>query len=444
LKNKNTNTYFIETYGCQMNIADSELVENILIKEGYIKSKNLKSADVIFINTCAIREHAEDKVFSQLGRYDLIKKDNPHVIIGVLGCMAQSLKDDLLENRPYVDIILGPDSYRNLPELLNRANHRQSNLVDTKLSRFEVYDNLFPSRKDGVNAWISIMRGCDKFCTFCIVPFTRGRERSRSIPSIIKETKIAVDEGFQEITLLGQNVNSYHYENNKFHTLLEHVSSINGVKRIRFTSPHPQDITDELLYTMANHDNICNYIHLPLQSGSNKILRRMNRSYSKKYFLELAEKIRNILPGVGISTDIIVGFPGETDEDFNKTLDVMNEVQFDSSFNFKYSIRKGTKASEYNDQIQGNIKKDRLQKVIDLQKQHTLSRNLSLVGTTQTILVEKESKMSNKEWAGRTDSNKWVIFKKQSACIKDMIPVQIFDAKGITLRGKLIQKSEAA
>ncbi len=444
MKNKNTNTYFIETYGCQMNIADSELVENILIKEGYIKSKNLKSADVIFINTCAIREHAEDKVFSQLGRYDLIKKDNPHVIIGVLGCMAQSLKDDLLENRPYVDIILGPDSYRNLPELLNRANHRQSNLVDTKLSRFEVYDNLFPSRKDGVNAWISIMRGCDKFCTFCIVPFTRGRERSRSIPSIIKETKIAVDEGFQEITLLGQNVNSYHYENNKFHTLLEHVSSINGVKRIRFTSPHPQDITDELLYTMANHDNICNYIHLPLQSGSNKILRRMNRSYSKKYFLELAEKIRNILPGVGISTDIIVGFPGETDEDFNKTLDVMNEVQFDSSFNFKYSIRKGTKASEYNDQIQGNIKKDRLQKVIDLQKQHTLSRNLSLVGTTQTILVEKESKMSNKEWAGRTDSNKWVIFKKQSACIKDMIPVQIFDAKGITLRGKLIQKSEAA
>ncbi len=444
MKNKNTNTYFIETYGCQMNIADSELVENILIKEGYIKSKNLKSADVIFINTCAIREHAEDKVFSQLGRYDLIKKDNPHVIIGVLGCMAQSLKDDLLENRPYVDIILGPDSYRNLPELLNRANHRQSNLVDTKLSRFEVYDNLFPSRKDGVNAWISIMRGCDKFCTFCIVPFTRGRERSRSIPSIIKETKSAVDEGFQEITLLGQNVNSYHYENNKFHTLLEHVSSINGVKRIRFTSPHPQDITDELLYTMANHDNICNYIHLPLQSGSNKILRRMNRSYSKKYFLELAEKIRNILPGVGISTDIIVGFPGETDEDFNKTLDVMNEVQFDSSFNFKYSIRKGTKASEYNDQIQGNIKKDRLQKVIDLQKQHTLSRNLSLVGTTQTILVEKESKMSNKEWAGRTDSNKWVIFKKQSACIKDMIPVQIFDAKGITLRGKLIQKSEAA
>ena len=437
-------TYHIHTYGCQMNVADSELVESILIAQGYFNSNDPNKADAIFINTCSIREHAEDKVHSQLGRYELIKKERPDVIIGVLGCMAQSLKHDLLEKRSFVDIILGPDSYRRLPDLLKRSEGRPQSLVDTKLSRFEVYDDLFPSRKEGINAWISIMRGCDKFCTFCIVPFTRGRERSRNTLSILEEAKQAVKQGYKEITLLGQNVNSYHYEDYQFYHLLEAVAEVPGIQRIRYTSPHPQDITEELLYTMSKHKNICNYIHLPLQAGSDKILKRMNRTYTKSHFLSLVQRIRDILPDVGISTDIIVGFPGETNEDFDQTIEVMNEVKFDSSFNFKYSSRRGTKASEYDDKIQEEIKQQRLEQVISLQKKHTLERNIDLVGSSQTVLVEKESKMSNDYWAGRTDSNKWVIFKKDSIPKKEMISVFIKEARGITLHGEFIQTLEKA
>ena len=427
-----------------MNVADSELVESILVDLGYKSSNNPNTADVIFINTCSIREHAEDKVHSQLGRYEMIKKSRPNIMIGVLGCMAQSLKQDILEKKSYVDIILGPDSYRRLPDLLNRGKNQPKSLVDTKLSRFEVYDDLFPSRKDGINAWISIMRGCDKFCTFCIVPFTRGRERSRSPQSIIKEAKKAVDQGFKEITLLGQNVNSYLFEDYYFHNLLEAIAKIPGINRIRYTSPHPQDITEELLKTMAEYDSICNYVHLPLQAGSNKILNRMNRTYTKSKFLSLVDLIRGILPDVGISTDIIVGFPGETDEDFRQTIDVMNRVKFDSAFNFKSSPRRGTKASEYDDQILEQTKQERLQEVIALQKRHTLERNIKLVGTTQIVLVEKESKMSSNHWAGRTDSNKWVIFSKGNVQIKEMTSVNIKEAKGITLHGELIQDLEEA
>ena len=437
-------TYHIHTYGCQMNVADSELVESILIDQGYYNSNDPSKADAIFINTCSIREHAEDKVHSQLGRYELIKKDRPDVIIGVLGCMAQSLKHDLLEKRSFVDIILGPDSYRRLPDLLKRSEGRPQSLVDTKLSRFEVYDDLFPSRNEGINAWISIMRGCDKFCTFCIVPFTRGRERSRNTLSILEEAKEAVKQGYKEITLLGQNVNSYHYEDYQFHHLLEAVAGVPGIQRIRYTSPHPQDITEELLTTMSKHKNICNYIHLPLQAGSDKILKRMNRTYTKSHFLSLVQRIRDILPDVGISTDIIVGFPGETDEDFGQTIEVMNEVKFDSAFNFKYSSRRGTKASEYEDKVQEEIKQQRLEQVIDLQKKHTLERNMDLVGTLQAVLVEKESKMSSDYWAGRTDSNKWVIFKKENIPKKDMVSVLIKEAKGITLHGEFIESLEKA
>tara|TARA_Y100000815_G_scaffold260609_1_gene272195 strand:+ start:1227 stop:2510 length:1284 start_codon:yes stop_codon:yes gene_type:complete len=427
-----------------MNVADSELVESILKGEGYSKATQLHDADAIFVNTCAIREHAEEKVHSQLGRYDLIKKENPDTIIGVLGCMAQSLKHDLLENRPFVDIILGPDSYRKLPGLLSRKKEVPNSLVDTTLSRFEVYDDLFPSRKEGVNAWISIMRGCDKFCTFCIVPFTRGRERSRSMESIITEATQAVEDGFTEITMLGQNVNSYSHNEHEFHHLLEAVAQVRGLKRIRYTSPHPQDMTDDLLNTMLTHENICNYVHLPLQSGSDRILKRMNRTYSRDHFIELAHRIREILPGVGISTDIIVGFPGETEFEFSDTLTVMEEVKFDSAFNFKYSPRPGTKASEYDDPIPEDIKQQRLEQIIDLQKRHTLERNLDLVGTIQTVLIEKESKMSSHQWAGRTDSNKWVIFDKEDVQIKDMVSIQIKKAKGITLHGELLKQAEAA
>ena len=436
-------TYFIETYGCQMNVADSELVESILLDEGYLKAEDIKLADAIFVNTCAIREQAEEKVHSQLGRYDKIKKKRPSTIIGVLGCMAQNLKDDLLENKPYVDIILGPDSYRKLPDILRRKKQNSTSIVDTKLSRYEVYENLFPRRKDGVNAWVSIMRGCDKFCTFCIVPFTRGRERSRNLKSIIKESKEAVNSGYSEITLLGQNVNSYNSNGVKFFNLLEEVANIDGLKRIRYTSPHPQDITEELLLIMAKHENICNYVHLPVQAGSNRILKRMNRTYTREHFIDLSKLIRKILPNVGISTDIIVGFPGETSKEFEETLDLMEQVKFDSAFNFKYSSRPGTKASEYDDKIDPIEKKKRLQTVIELQNKHTLEKNKNLIGSIQNVLIEKESKLSSNQWAGRTESNKWVVLDKSEIDINDIIPVKIIDARGVTLHGELFDKKEA-
>ena len=427
-----------------MNVSDSELVESLLKKEGFESINDPNSADVLFVNTCSIREHAENKVHSLLGRYNLLKENKPNMIIGVLGCMAQSLKHDILENRPYVDIVLGPDSYRKLPELLNRHKVNNKSQVDTQLSRYEVYDDLFPSRKEGINAWITIMRGCDKFCTFCIVPFTRGRERSRSIDGIVSEVKNAVKDGFSEVTLLGQNVNSYNYDGYKFHVLLENVAKVNGLKRIRYTSPHPQDITIELLEVMARYDNICNSIHLPLQSGSDRILKRMNRSYTRDHFINIARTIREMLPNAGISTDIIVGFPGESEKDFVKTMSLMEEVNFDSAFTFKYSSRKGTKASEYDDQISDEVKQYRLEQIILLQKSHTILRNQSYIGKIENVLIEKQSKRNSGKWAGRTESNKWVIFDKDHANIKDIVPVLIIESRDITLHGKIINKAKAA
>tara|TARA_B110000014_G_scaffold237275_1_gene203099 strand:- start:291 stop:1610 length:1320 start_codon:yes stop_codon:yes gene_type:complete len=436
--------YYLETYGCQMNVADSEMIEGILKSKNYSSIDSMDQADIIFVNTCAIREHAEEKVHSRLGVFSTIKHKNPDVIIGVLGCMAQHLKDDILDTKPYVDIILGPDSYRKLPELLERKMERKENIVDTQLSRYEVYDNFFPSRNEGINAWVSIMRGCDKFCTFCIVPFTRGRERSRSINSIVNEVKKAVDEGFIEITLLGQNVNSYKHKNFSFDYLLKEIADISGVERLRYTSPHPQDMTDEVLHVMAHYDNICNAVHFPLQAGSNRILDRMNRTYTRDHFIEQSHRIREILPNCGLSTDIIVGFPGETNTEFEKTLYVMNEVKFDSAFTFKYSPRSGTKAHEYSDQLSEIDKQARLQKVIELQKKHTIIRNKDMIGNIERVLVEKNSKRSINQWAGRTDSNKWVIFDKENENIKDIVDILITDAKGISLHGHLVKKKEAA
>ena len=437
-------SYHIETYGCQMNVADSELVSAMLQKAGYKEISDIQKADAIFVNTCAIREHAEDKVHSRLGFYNKIKKQKPSTVIGVLGCMAQNLKEDILESKPYVDIVLGPDSYRKLPSMLEQRTKNSSHIVDTKLSRFEVYENLFPSRNDGVNAWVSIMRGCDKFCTFCIVPFTRGRERSRSISSIKDEVSIAIDNGFSEITLLGQNVNSYDYEGNKFHKLLEEIAQIKNVKRIRYTSPHPKDMTMDVLNVMNGYSNICNYVHLPLQAGNNKVLKRMNRTYTREEFVQLSNVIRDRLPGVGISTDIIVGFPGENDLEFQETLDVMKEVMFDSAYTFKYSSRPGTKAAEYKDHVPEDEKQRRLESVMSLQRKHTSNRNKEFINNIEMVLVEKESKRSKDRWAGRTDSNKWVIFNKKSEKIGDIVPVIITSAHGITLQGEIqkIQEME--
>ena len=435
-------SYFIETYGCQMNVADSELVSGLLTREGFSETKDIHEADAIFVNTCAIREHAEDKVLSRLGYYHQIKRKNPKTIIGVLGCMAQNMKKDILESKPFVDIVLGPDSYRRLPEMIRERSNESSHLVDTKLSRFEVYDDMFPSRNEGINAWISIMRGCDKFCTFCIVPFTRGRERSRSVEGIIQEAAKAVSDGFIEVTLLGQNVNSYLHEGHNFHELLDAVAQIPGLKRIRYTSPHPEDMTQDVLNVMAKHDNICNHVHLPLQAGNDEVLNRMNRTYTKDQFLARVNEIRNTLPNVGISTDIIVGFPGENEAEFQETLEMMEAIKFDSAFTFKYSSRPGTKAAEFDDHVPEDEKQHRLERLIEMQQKHTLFRNKTIIGRVEMVLVEKDSKRSKKQWAGRTDANKWVVFNKENAKIKDLIPVKIMDARGITLHGEIVQIQE--
>jgi len=434
--------YFIETYGCQMNVYDSELVAGLLQKCGYSKTEDIQHADVIFLNTCAIPEKAEETVHNRLNNLHYMKKKNPHLLLGVLGCMAQNLKNELLESKPFVDVILGPDSYRRIPEILKVRNGGQNHQVDTKLSKFEIYEDLFPSRHEGVNAWISISRGCDKFCTFCIVPFTRGRERSRSMQGIITEVEEAVSKGFVEITLLGQNVNSYRTAEGKFHKLLEKVAAVTGVKRIRYTSPHPQDMDDDLLQVMAAHENICNYIHLPLQAGSNRILKRMNRTYTQMEFLQLIARIRNYIPNCSISTDIIVGFPGETDEEFEETLKVMDSSAFDSAFMFKYSSRPGTKAAEYTDHISEEVKQNRLEQVIELQKKLSLQRNQRHIGKTLPVLVEKESKKSPLKWAGRTEGNTWVIFDKINENPKEIVPVLIQDAQGVSLFGERILKKE--
>ena len=431
--------YHIETYGCQMNVYDSELVAGQLNKLGYKETNKLELADVILLNTCSIREKAEETVHNRLDSLHYLKKNKPNLLIGVLGCMAQNLKNDLLDSKPYVDIILGPDSYRKLSEIIIDRQGHLNHLVDTKLSKYEIYDDMFPSRKEGINAWISIMRGCDKFCTFCIVPFTRGRERSRPVDNIIKEAKKAISEGFVEITLLGQNVNSYSTKEGSFPVLLEKLALLKGLKRIRYTSPHPKDINDDLLEVMSKYDNICNYVHLPLQAGSSKILRRMNRTYTKEQFIDLVSKIREYMPNCTLSTDIIVGFPGESEDDFVETLEVVEKVKFDFSYMFKYSSRPGTKASQYTDQIDESIKQDRLERLIALQKTMTLYNNRKLIGTEQYILIEKESKKSKDYWSGRTDGNIWTIIKKSGESVKDIIPVKITDARGVTLFGENIK-----
>ncbi len=439
----NNNRYYIETYGCQMNVYDSELVATQLKKTGYSQTNDIESANIIFLNTCAIREKAQETVHNRLNSLEYLKKRNPNLLIGILGCMAQNLKDDLLINKPYVDIILGPDSYRRIPDIIQNRISSLEHVVDTKLSKYEIYDDLFPSRKEGVNAWISIMRGCDKFCTFCIVPFTRGRERSRPIESIVNEAKDAVRNGYAEITLLGQNVNSYSTANGDFADLLEEVANVKGIKRIRYTSPHPQDFDDKLLNIMAKYENICNYIHLPLQAGSNTTLKRMNRTYTKEEFIFLVKKIRNILPDCSISTDIIVGFPGETDSDFSETLEMMKINEFNFAYMFKYSSRPGTKAAEYDNQIDEDTKQKRLEELIKLQSEITLLQNKRKIGSIENVLIEKESKKSNDFWSGRTDGNTWTIIKKNNEKIKDVIPVLISDARGVTLFGKSLTNKEA-
>ena len=386
--------FYIETYGCQMNEADSELVIGLLRGANYQPTAIPEEADLILINSCSVRENAEKRAIARLAQFKSLKKKKPELLLGLIGCVAQRNYDEILTENKFVDLVLGPDSYRNLPEYLNQE---QMPIVDVNLSRTEVYDELIPSRNSVVNAWVSIMRGCNKFCTFCIVPYVRGRERSRSPQSIIDEIRQALNDGYREVTLLGQNVNSYHYEAYRFPELLGVVAAIPDLRRIRFTSPHPGDVDEKMLAVMQSHSNICKQIHLPLQAGSSRILKLMNRSYDQVHYLKVVNLIREFLPQVALTTDIIVGFPGETADDFEQTLQVMQAVKFDSAFMFKYSPRPGTKAAKMTDDVPEEEKSRRLKAVIQLQKSHTLERNKALVGTVQEVLIDGTSKKNPDE-----------------------------------------------
>lgn len=423
-----------------MNFADTELVMGILKNQGYELAKEIDDANVILLNTCSIRDNAEQKIYSRLEHLRGIKRRKAGTVIGILGCMAERLRKNLIEEKKIVDLVVGPDEYRRLPEFIDSAFGGEKG-IGVKLSRTETYDNIIPYREDGLNAWISVMRGCDKFCTFCVVPFTRGRERSRSLGSIIEEIKQLSARGFREVTLLGQNVNSYSDNENDFADLLAASAKVDDSIRIRFTTSHPQDLSDKLLYTIAEHPNICNYIHLPVQSGSNRILELMNRTYTIEHYLNLIEKARTIIPGVSFSTDIIAGFPGETIEDHLMTLDVIKKVRYDGAFMFKYSPREGTKAYDMIDDVSEEVKAKRLNDIIDLQHKISFEINQSEIGTEKVILVEGSSKKSDDFLAGRTDTNKIAVFpKNDEIVVGDYVKVKINRATSATLFGDVVEK----
>lgn len=434
------NKVYIETYGCQMNLADTEIVLGILGDKGYDLTKSANDADVVLINTCSIREKAEQRIYGRLGYFKNMKNDKPELIVGILGCMAERLRKDLMEKKSIVDLVVGPDEYRRLPELIDVAYNGDKG-IGVKLSRTETYDDIIPHREDGLQAWLSVMRGCDKFCTFCVVPFTRGRERSRAIYSVVDEIKQLSQRGFKEVTLLGQNVNSYLDNDKDFADLLSACAEVDRSFRIRFTTSHPQDLSDKLLYTIAGNQNICNYIHLPVQSGSDRILKLMNRTYTIDHYLELIEKARRIIPGVSFSTDIISGFPTETYEDHVKTLEILREVKYDGAYMFKYSPREGTKAYRMKDDITEETKSKRLHEIIDLQQQISFQINQALIGMDEIVLVEGSSRKSDKFFAGRTDTNKVVIFPvNDDIKVGSYVTLKINKATHATLFGDFVEQ----
>lgn len=440
--------FYIESYGCAMNFSDSEIVASILNEKGFGATRMIEEADLIFINTCSIREKAEQTVRNKLQNYRTFKKENPSLLVGVLGCMAERLKAKLLEEEKLVDIVVGPDAYRSLPALIEEAESGQKS-VNVLLSREETYADISPVRlnQNGVAAFVSIMRGCNNMCSFCVVPFTRGRERSRDAASIIAECKQLVAEGYKEVTLLGQNVDSYHYQPGTeehaitFDKLLEMVALINPQLRVRFSTSHPKDITDEVLHTMAKYPNICKYIHLPVQSGNTRILQLMNRTYTKEWYLNKVKRIKEIMPDCAISSDIIVGFCTETEEDHQDTLDVMRQSKYEYAYMFAYSERPGTLAAKrYQDDVSEADKKKRLDEIIALQAQLSLESNLQDVGKTFEVLVEGDSKKSNKDWCGRNSQNKMIVFPKTDAPIEKGMYVQVAVTKAsqATLMGHLV------
>ena len=431
---------FIETYGCQMNEYDTELIKTILTQAEYKLVPNELDADVVMLNTCAIREHAHRKVYGRIHDIRHEREGKP-VMIGILGCMATNLRKELLENRNLkIDFIAGPDSYKRLPELIAQAGETGEKTFDITLSEFETYSDVYPVREKGVNAWIAVMRGCNNFCTFCVVPYTRGRERSRSVVNVVEEVKKFGDEGFKQVTLLGQNVNSYEHEGSTFADLLDAVSRVNGIERIRFTSPHPKDFPEDLLQLIAHNKKICKHIHLPLQAGNNRVLDVMSRTYTREEFLQLVEKIRTLSPGIALSTDVIVGFPTETDQEFEETVSAMQAVEFDSAFIFKYSERQGTIAQKkYPDDVSDEKKTERIMRLNDIQRAISLRKNLSHINEVHAVLIENQGTKHNPhDLQGRNDGNKLVIMSEGSYRPGDLVNVKISAATPHILRGEVI------
>ena len=461
LTNESTSSrkMYIESYGCQMNFSDSEIVASILSDEGFSTTPNIEEADVVFVNTCSIREKAEQTVRNRLKVYNAIKKkQNPGMVVGVLGCMAERLKEKFLEEEKLVDIVVGPDAYRDLPNLISEVDGGRK-AVNVILSKEETYAEISPVRLggNGITAFVSIMRGCDNMCSFCVVPFTRGRERSRDPESIIKECQILVAEGYKEVTLLGQNVDSYLWSGgglkknfNKltleeqeksvnFAQLLDLVAQVSTELRIRFSTSHPKDMTDDVLHTMAKHENICNYIHLPVQSGNSRILELMNRGYTREWYIERVDAIKKIIPDCGISMDIISGFCTETEEEHQDTLSLMEYVKYDFGFMFNYSERPNTQAQrKLEDDIPENVKKRRLKEIIDLQMQHSYLRNQKHVGKVHKILVEGVSKKSDLELFGRNTQNTVVVFPRENFKAGQYVNVEVHECTSATLKGKAI------
>lgn len=453
-KNTSGKKLFLESYGCQMNFSDSEIVASILTEKGFSMTQNFEEADLIFINTCAIRENAELRVRNRLNDFKRVKKKNPKLLVGVLGCMAERLKSQFLEQEKLVDIVVGPDSYRDLPNLIEEAEdgHKAINVI---LSKEETYADLTPLRlgSNGVSAFISIMRGCDNMCSFCVVPFTRGRERSRDPDSIIAEAKDVFNNGYKEVTLLGQNVDSYLWSGGglkkenlsseqqaaatNFAQLLEKVALISPQLRVRFSTSHPKDMTDDVLHMVAKHTNICNYIHLPVQSGSSRILEMMNRGYTREWYLDRMAAINRIIPNCGISTDIITGFCSETEEDHQQTISLMKEIKYDYAYMFSYSERPKTLAErKYKDDVAEAVKKRRLAEIIELQRMNSGIKTLLGIGQVHEVLVEGFSKKSNEMLMGRNSQNTVVVFPKQNYKKGDYVNILATTCTTSTLIGE--------
>ncbi|MCL4144423.1 UNVERIFIED_CONTAM: hypothetical protein GTU68_013207 [Idotea baltica] len=427
-----------------MNFNDSEIVASVLSKEGFALTKDIDQADLVLLNTCSIRENAEVKIRSRLRNIRPLKKKNKKLVIGILGCMAERLKSKLLEEEKLVDIVCGPDAYRELPQMFLEAKTGQK-AVNVLLSREETYADINPVRLDsnGVTSYVSIMRGCDNMCSFCVVPFTRGRERSRSSFSIVAEAQDLFDKGYKEVTLLGQNVDSYKWENPEtkeiisFADLLVMVAKINPALRVRFSTSHPKDITDEVMYAIRDYENICNYIHLPVQSGNSRILEKMNRTYDREWYISKVDRIREIIPNCAITTDFITGFCSETEEEHRESISMQHYVKYEMAYMYFYSERPGTLAGrKYEDDIPLEVKKRRLAEIIEVQLKHSLERNKQDLGTVCKVLIEKQSKKSANDWCGRNDHNKMVIFPKGNHKLGDYVYVKIETCTSATLQGK--------